>query len=104
MTTMEQEALRRAQQMHSKTTAPSRPAQSPPYKSPPAQSQSPPDKNPPVTEKKEESPYVSTSPVSAVDSLFADKEKLLILLLIMILGTDENSDPTVTLALLYLII
>ena len=104
MTTMEQEALRRAQQMHSNTAAPPRPAQSPPYKSPPARSPGPPDKNPPVTKTKEEAPPLSTSPVSAVDSLFADKEKLLILLLIMILGTDENSDPTVTLALLYLII
>lgn len=97
MTTMEQEALRRAQQMHSKTTAPSRPAQRPISESPPAE-------NPPVTKTKEEAPPLSTSPVSAMDSLFADKEKLLILLLIMILGTDENSDPTVTLALLYLII
>ena len=97
MTTMEQEALRRAQQMHSKTTAPSRPAQSPISESPPAE-------NPPVTKTKEEAPPLSTVPGSAMDSLFADKEKLLILLLIMILGTDENSDPTVTLALLYLII
>ena len=97
MTTMEQEALRRAQQMHSKTTAPSRPAQRPISESPHAE-------HPPVTKTKEEATPLSTSPVSAVNSLFADKEKLLILLLIMILGTDENSDPTVTLALLYLII
>ncbi len=37
-------------------------------------------------------------------SLFADKEKLLILALLLILSTEENSDPVLTLALLYLII
>lgn len=37
-------------------------------------------------------------------SLFADKEKLLILALILLLSGEENSDPSLTLALLYLII
>lgn len=37
-------------------------------------------------------------------SLFADKEKVLILALILLLSGEDNSDPSLTLALLYLII
>ena len=93
MTTMEQEALRRAQEMHSHTSrVQSRPnTESHPVKAP-------------DTDTKKESPTPPAQSAQGADSLFADKEKLLILVLIMLLSTEENSDPTLTLALLYLII
>ncbi len=39
-----------------------------------------------------------------LSNIFEDKEKLLILALILILSSEESQDPSLTLALLYLII
>lgn len=39
-----------------------------------------------------------------LSSLFEDKEKLLILALILIISSEDSQDPALTLALLYLII
>ncbi len=92
MNTMEQEALRRAQEMHSYSHR----HQSPPKPAPPV-GKTP---EPPPKEEKPE----NTEPKGDANPLFADKEKLLILMLIMILGTEAEQDPALTLALLYLII
>lgn len=108
MDSIEYEALRRANQMQQSNS--SRKAQ-------PAQNR----KNSHPTEqisKKTESENLSEShnPVSKqpaesfqkdhslLSTLFEDKEKLLILALILILSAEESQDPSLTLALLYLII
>ncbi|MBQ4569976.1 MAG: hypothetical protein IJA62_08010 [Ruminococcus sp.] len=100
MDTMQAEAMRRVREMHSPSssqkegsiprTAP-REAQGAPRQkehTPPA----------PVPREESEAPIMQGNP------LFADKEKFLILALIMILSSEEQSDPMLTLALLYLII
>lgn len=53
-----------------------------------------------------EKPPEPVSPVLSAPSalLFEDKEKLLILVLVMILCNEDNSDPALILALLYIII
>lgn len=92
MTTMEQEALRRAQEMHSHTQR-QKPAKRPEH--PESKPETPPSK---------EEKCETTEQKEIANPLFADKEKLLILMLIMILGTEAEQDPALTLALLYLII
>ena len=99
MDTMQADALRRAREMHENThTSPRRENAS-------TQSRT---EKPPVTAPAEHSRkgehYHQPEPSSEVSALFADKEKLLILSLILILCTEEKSDPALTLALLYLII
>ncbi|MBQ8000774.1 MAG: hypothetical protein IJ298_06080 [Ruminococcus sp.] len=47
---------------------------------------------------------LSTQNSDLLSTLFEDKEKLLILVLILILTSEESSDPSLILALLYLII
>lgn len=103
MDTMQQEALRRAQEMHSRVIP------APPHgnsrnnssaESKPASKNSDSEKRdlpkPPASSGIQES--------MSMENLFEDKEKLLILLLIMILSAEENTDPVLILALLYIII
>lgn len=103
MDTMQQEALRRAQEMHSRVIP------APPHgnsrnnssaESKPASKNSDAEKRdlpkPPASSEIQES--------MRMENLFEDKEKLLILLLIMILSAEENTDPVLILALLYIII
>lgn len=97
MDNMQADALRRAREMHSSTQPPKKEERSAPARqrevdprSDPVPSQSCGDSFP------QEGALEKT--------LFADKEKMLILSLILILCTEEQSDPALTLALLYLII
>lgn len=97
---MEQEALRRVQEMHSGARPPKRTQA---VNTPSVQRQ----QNPPQKEGEEkfsEEPPKKESEAPLLNSLFADKEKLLILILILVLSSEDNSDPALTLALLYLII
>jgi len=98
MDTMQAEALRRAQEMHSKTqhNTPFDSAQRKPLRTPAVSQQN----NQP------EESHKDTAVPKAVNTpqLFEDKEKLLILVLILILINEETSDISVVLALLYLII
>ncbi len=103
MDTMQQEALRRAQEMHSRVThsVPSGNTNNNSRKEPKAVFA----EDKPSQRDSESTP--ASSPAnqnSALDNLFEDKEKLLILLLIMILSAEENTDPVLILALLYIII
>lgn len=96
---MEQEALRRAREMHSHTPKLQRNerAERPVPPTPQSQRETP--------QKKPERESQKNAPSgTGLDSLFADKEKLLILSLILILSSEERNDPSLTLALLYLII
>ena len=61
-------------------------------------------KKPEPSAKESHPPIEAEKSPSEALSLFADKEKLLILALILLLSGEENSDPSLTLALLYLII
>lgn len=92
MDTMETEALRRARDMQREIRPNQNPPQPQPKKAPePA----------PLTDA--EPPKNAPVPFDA-SKLFEDKEKLLILLLIMILSSEEGTDPVLILALLYVII
>lgn len=102
MDIMQAEALRRAQEMHRGRDNPqnNRTAQSTPRDTPAKV----PESREPKRENKEEVPSCAPAQNESLPMLFEDKEKLLILVLIMILCTEESSDPTLILALLYLII
>lgn len=100
MDTIQAEALRRAKEMQSKTS--SRINDRPQFVKPDREEHHSGDKvqqSPAFPENTKEVKEAKESP-----SLFADKEKLLILALILLLSGEENSDPSLTLALLYLII
>lgn len=103
MDTMQQEALRRAQEMHSRVThsAPSGGTHNNSHKESKLTLTEDKSSNKDL-EKTSASP--PANPSSALENLFEDKEKLLILLLIMILSAEENTDPVLILALLYIII
>lgn len=92
MDTMETEALRRARDMQRGIRPNQNTPQPQPQKSPEpaAYTDAEPPKNTPI-------PFDTSK-------LFEDKEKLLILLLIMILSSEEGTDPVLILALLYVII
>lgn len=108
MDSIEYEALRRASQMQQNN--PSSKAQSAQSR----QSTKPAQHNPkhtefensPETHKTESSQNatVCNSDTPLLSTLFEDKEKLLILALILILSSEDSQDPALTLALLYLII
>lgn len=93
MASFEEEALRRAQQMHS------RPHQSEREKKPKPQEKKPEDtpKADNITETQSQNPQKNL-----VDFLLADKEQSLILLLLLLLS-GEKAEPTLLLALMYLL-
>lgn len=101
MDIMQAEALRRAQEMHrgrennqnNRTT-----------QTPQRDAKNRPGTNQPKSDSQEHTQVCVPAQKESAPMLFEDKEKLLILVLIMILCTEENSDPTLILALLYLII
>lgn len=104
MDSIEYEALRRASQMQQNKTQPaqSRQNQTSPKQSPAHSEQK---KSPESHKDKAAHPakvHQNESPM--LSSLFEDKEKLLILALILILSSEDSQDPALTLALLYLII
>ena len=103
MDTMQQEALRRAQEMHSRVTP------APPHGN--NRNNSSAESKPTSKDFGSEKRDLPKPPASteiqenmSMENLFEDKEKLLILILIMILSSGENSDPVLILALLYIII
>ncbi len=113
MDSIEAEAMRRAQEMHWGKN------RNNPYPSPPANNnqrkQSNAERQSHNTKKEIPDKEESTQTYSGEDvpfrndsflgsSIFEDKEKLLILVLILILTGEENSDLSIVLALLYLII
>ncbi len=92
MDTMEMDALRRAQEMQRGVKNPQRSPQIPKD-----------------NKTKDEAPKLEVtssaqSPPFDPLNIFEDKEKLLILLLILVLSSGESEDPTLILALLYIII
>ena len=95
MASFEEEALRRAQQMHSR----------PPHQTEREKKPKPPEQKsdniPPKTEPKGEIKPQGTQK-SLVDFLLADKEQSLILLLLLLLS-GEKADPSLLLALMYLL-
>lgn len=98
---MEQEALRRAQEMHSGARAAQRNQSKNITHSQKIQTSN---QNKEEEKNCEELKKESQNFTASANPLFADKEKLLILILILILSSEDNSDPSLTLALLYLII
>lgn len=94
---MEMDALKRAQEMHRGA----RPTQSAGQRRPVTQEATKTEEKKPQTDQN-----ISTPLSTAFDTskLFEDKEKLLILLLILILSSEGSNDPTLILALLYVII
>ncbi len=107
---MEMEALRRAQEMHRSNSSQQRVAPTP---SPSANRRkgeaSPSPTQSTKSNSPSDTPHTSDTSFGVLDikggdNLFEDKEKLLILLLIMVLSSEGHSDPTLILALLYLII
>lgn len=106
------EALKRAAQMHShmpkqsNRTAPERkqtPPAKPPIPEPVMEKQ--PEKIVPEKENKAEAyePQLGNKQKNLVDMLLSNKEQSLILLLLVLL-VGENSDPSLILALLYLLL
>lgn len=102
MSSFEEDAFARAQQMHRRRAQNQTQPNTPPLKP-----QEPPPK---ITEEKSEpepQPQKShTAPAqsnSFMDALFKDKDQSIILLLIVLL-MEENSNPTLLLALIYLLI
>ncbi len=104
MNRMQQEAARRASEMHNRTARPIPPQSKPPQqpKPPPPKPEPPPQPDPPV-------PSIPCPPVTNSNSgdilevLMHDKERNLILLMIILL-MGEDCDHTILLALLYLLI
>ena len=92
MERMQQEAVRRAKEMQQRARIPTPPHAEAPKPEVPAERHDHTDPKPHVTE---------TQSLSEV--LFKDREKTLILCLILLL-TDEKSDGSLILALLYLLI
>ncbi|MGN0442280.1 MAG: hypothetical protein ACI4FO_06220 [Acutalibacteraceae bacterium] len=94
MASFEEEALRRAQQLHSRPRQPE-----------PEKRQRPPDPKPDESAAKSEIKPQSkpqTQQKSLIDFLLADKEQSLILLLLLLLS-GEKADPSLLLALMYLL-
>lgn len=91
--------MRRAQEMHSHTPRPQK-SQREQRQEPSAQKAKEEVTLPPPKEERSG----NTNPTISKNPLFADKEKLLILALVLILSSEESCDPSLTLALLYLII
>lgn len=111
MSRMQQEAARRVNEMHNRTTRPVSPLQSkpaPPSKPPPKNEPPPPPPNPPPISSNP-CPSAPPLPTSAehsndvLDVFMHDKERNLILLMIILL-MGENCDHSLLLALLYLLI
>ena len=99
MDTMQADALRRAQELHSAAERSRNEPFAPPKR---AENKSKSTHSEPL-----EHPAnfeAENRDLPAEGGIFADKEKLLILALILILSTEQSSDPALTLALLYLII
>ena len=94
MASFEEEAFSRAQQMHRRTPFQQN-SQPPSPKKEESKVETIPEKTP-VKEKPRESHNI-------LDSLFQNKEQSIILLLIILL-MDEKADPTLLLALLYLLL
>lgn len=88
MASFEEEALRRAQQMHSR----------PPHQT---EREKKPEDAPQKTDNKQEN-KAQGQQKSLVDFLLADKEQSLILLLLLLLS-GEKADPSLLLALMYLL-
>ncbi len=99
MDSMQAEAMRRVREMHS-------PSPSPKEANPQRPAQREVQENSRKREPAPPAPAACEQPENPIQGnpLFADKEKFLILALIMILSSEEQSDPMLTLALLYLII
>lgn len=95
MASFEEEALRRAQQMHSRT----------PHQTEREKKPKPPEKKPEDTPQKTDNKQENKAQgqqKSLVDFLLADKEQSLILLLLLLLS-GEKADPSLLLALMYLL-
>lgn len=102
MPSFEEEAFARAQQMHRHTQSNNAgPSASTKRQTPPRQPQSE-----TVEEPKQEASHPKAEAceqANAFDNLFQDKERSLILFLIVLL-MDENPEPTLLLALMYLLL
>ncbi len=96
MQKMQQEAIRRAQEMHRRAGAHSRKEPEEPPKEPPRPPE-PEEKSPPAS-----LPLAADSG-GIFDTLFRDKEKTLILGILLLL-MDEKTDNGLLLALMYLLI
>lgn len=94
ITRMQQEAVRRVNEMHNRSTRPAPPPKPPPMEAPKAEASPPPKATPAV-------PAVHSDDV--FENLMNDKERNLILLLIVLL-MGEETDHALLLALLYLAI
>lgn len=92
MERMQQEAVRRAREMQQRARIPTAPRTEAPKPEEHTEKQSHTDPKPPVPETQ-----------SLTEVLFKDREKTLILCLILLL-TDEKSDSSLVFALLYLLI
>lgn len=95
MASFEEEALRRAQQMHSR----------PPHQTEREKKPKPPEKKPEDTPQKADNKQENKAQgqqKSLVDFLLSDKEQSLILLLLLLLS-GEKADPSLLLALMYLL-
>ena len=92
MASFEEEALRRAQQMHSR----------PPHQTEREKKPKPPEKKPEDTPHNKQENKAQGQQKSLVDFLLADKEQSLILLLLLLLS-GEKADPSLLLALMYLL-
>lgn len=112
MSRMQQEAARRVNEMHNRTSRPIAPQQSkpPPPSRPPLKNEPPPPQpKPPPIPSAPPCPPVPSAAVSGehgsdiLEILMNDKERNLILLMIILL-MGENCDYTLLLALLYLLI
>ncbi|MGN0537645.1 MAG: hypothetical protein ACI4M3_06680 [Acutalibacteraceae bacterium] len=110
MSRMQQEAARRVNEMHNRTTRPVPPPSktAPPSKPPPKNEPPPPQPKPPPMPSNP-CPPVPPFPTSAehgndiLDVFMHDKERSLILLMIILL-MGEDCDHSLLLALLYLLI
>lgn len=102
MSSFEEDAFARAQQMHRRRAQ----NQTQPTASPPKPQEPPPKIS---EERSEPTPQLQkphTAPAQSngfMDALFKDKDQSIILLLIVLL-MEENSNPTLLLALIYLLI
>ena len=116
---MQQEAMRRVQEMHSRThsAAPRRAAAPPPAPSPDVHPEAPPVETVPQASEAVPIQHIPPAPnevrapvpetpsgggQNLLDTVFHDKERSLIMLLILILAND-NTNPEALLALMYLV-
>ena len=101
MDPMQAEALRRAQEMHSRH----HPQSFSPNRDTPAERvKNPPPENTNQSETSTDSQSKVLPCTETAPALFEDKEKLLVLVLILLLLSENSADTSVILALLYLII